>query len=196
MFKGLLRQYGIDPDRYDITFIPASGELNAKFPYALASKLKIPFLCILDRDVFQNYLKDKRKDSLGADGFPQFKETLKANTFWIGLFSDDEREEILQLLCQDKYSNFYAAISKKNILPMHYSLEVDLVENEFTREKLFKVLKVPSNQKSTEALLIQRGKRIKNIEVMAKALNGVPRRNLPASYRKILHDIEMMVKRR
>ncbi|MCI7358435.1 MAG: AAA family ATPase, partial [Parabacteroides sp.] len=71
IIAALLSKCNIDIETRAISLIPADGEKSIKYPYALAKELGIPFICIVDRDVFLPYSENSRKESLGEDGIPQ-----------------------------------------------------------------------------------------------------------------------------
>ena len=123
----LLEISGIDPEAFGISLIPADGERNIKYPYAIANELGIPFVCIMDRDVFQPYLHDKREDSMNDEGIPKYKDELKRGSPILDLINDKDKPGLLRALSDGNYKNALTLLEKYHIITMRYALEVDLV---------------------------------------------------------------------
>lgn len=192
VFTELLKNFNLDPEKHDITFLPANGEANIQYPYILARELKIPFLCIVDRDVFVAYTNNDRENSLDENGFPQYKKKLKKDTFWWNIFTDNERASLLSCLNKKSYSKLIALLAEKNIFSMRYSLEVDLIENLGLRDKFYNICDVPDEHRNTQYLFTQKKKMIKKIGTLLNVLHGISRKQLPFSYQKVLKAIKSL----
>ena len=190
----LLEISGIDPEVLGISMIQADGERNIKYPYAIASELGIPFLCIMDRDVFQPYLHDKRETSLNDEGFPEYKDELKRGSPILDLVTDNDKQMLLQALLDGKYKSVLALLGKYHIISMRYAFEVDLVVCPSYCEAFFDELRIQSPNRTKAYLLKKCGNAIKKYAVLNRIIDRKGTKNLPASYRQIINCVKQMIR--
>ena len=181
----LLKNKGINPAEAGITFIPADGEKNVKYPYAIVKELGIPFLCIVDRDVFQPYLHDQRSASLDANGIPLYKNELKTSSPICNLVSPDDKERLLHLFQSGNYENALDLLDRYSIISMRYALEVDLLACRSYYMAFCNTLNLSPEEWTTKRLATERGKEIKKLDNICAVLDQCNFRNLPVSYRRI-----------
>ena len=189
----LLEISGIDPERLGISLIPVDGERNSKYPYAIAKELGIPFLCILDRDVFQPYLNDKKYSSMNDEGIPEYKNELKRGSPILDLITDNDKSTLLQALSNGKYKDVLALLEKYHIIVMRYAFEVDLVVCPSYCEAFFDILRIQPSNRNMAYLLKNYGNIIKKHTVLNSIIDSKGTKNLPASYRQIINYVKRMI---
>ena len=193
IIESLLHKSHIDVEEQAISLIPADGEKNIKYPYALAKELGIPFLCIVDRDVFQAYANDKRKNSLDEDGIPIYKNEKKSSSPIYGLISTEDGNKIANAFINGKYNDALSVLQKYHIVSMRYAIEVDLAICNSYREAFCDILQISEENRTSAYLLKNMEKRIKDRNVITEAIKRVPSKNLPKSYKQILSCVKTMV---
>ena len=186
VIQHLLKLSGIDPEKYGVSLIPADGERNIKHPYAIAKELKIPFICVVDRDVFQPYLNNDKKASLDETGKPQYKNQLKENSPILDFMSKEDKMLLSNLFSQDKYSDVLILLEKYRIISMRYAFEIDLAICKSFSTALYSILKIADSDRSLLYLLTQKEKILKKYTILNEAIDRQGTKNLPMSYRQIL----------
>lgn len=193
IIAALLAKYHIDMELRAISLIPANGEKNIKYPYALAKELGIPFICIVDRDVFQPYLADKRKDSLDENGIPQYRPERKASSPIYDLLEPNDLNMVLDAFINNQYSRALELLYPYHIISMRYAIEVDLALCNSYCDAICNVLGLPVENRNTAYLLKNMNDRIKNYGVITATFDLASRRNLPKSYRQIITCVKEML---
>lgn len=193
IFEALLEKNGIDIEKVGLSFIPADGERSIKYPYALAKELEIPFICIVDRDVFVPYLNDKRKESLDEAGMPQYRDEIKASSPICDLIESTDLFALKEHLSANNYGKALELLQPYNIIMMRYAVEVDLVICASYCNAYCDYLNLAPAQRSSKYLLTECGKRIKAYDVIKNVLDHAPMRNLPSSYRTIIKRVRSMM---
>ena len=184
---------GIDVESLGISFIPLDGERNIKYPYSIATELGIPFLCIVDRDVFQPYKNDRRDNSLNSDGIPQYKDILKNDSHVLELMNDNDKRDLLMTIRKDKYRDGLSILNKYHIISMKYAIEVDLVTCPSYCEEFCNVLRLLPEDRNRSFLLKNRSKVIKKYTTINEVIDNQGTKNLPTSYRQIIKCTKEMV---
>jgi putative ATP-dependent endonuclease of OLD family len=189
----LLNKYGIDPDDVGISFVPANGEKSVKYPYALTKELGIPFLCVVDRDVFQPYTGEDRKSSLDTRGIPQYKTEAKTSAPFCDLLNTEDIARLLDLQIHDKYKATLNLLENYSIIMMRYALEVDLIMCDSYCQAFCDALHVQGHDRTSHYLLTNMNKRIKALDVLRQVLSTTSTKNLPISYKRIMQYIRDMI---
>ena len=189
----LLEISGIDTEALGISLIPASGERSVKYPYAIAKELKIPFVCIVDRDVFQQYINDRREASLNHDGVPIYKKSLKNGSPILDLICETDKSALLEAWNKDRYTKALEILGRSNIISMRYAFEVDLVICQSYCDAFCTQLRVREEDKNAAYLLKKQGNVIKKYMNINAALDEKGTQNLPNSYRRILNAVKDMI---
>ena len=193
IIEALLKKYNIDTEKMAISLIPANGEKSIKYPYALATELGIPFICIVDRDVFQPYIGNNRKESLDTNGTPQYKPQIKQSSPILDLFDPSDVERIRMSVESNNYNGLLQIVEEYNIVSMRYALEVDLVVCNSFCNAICDYLTITGDSRCAAFLLKERGNRIKDYDVISNTFHTVPLKNLPKSYREIIKMIKKMI---
>lgn len=193
VFKALLEKSGIDIEDVGLSFIPADGERSIKYPYALAKELGIPFICIVDRDVFVPYLNDQRKLSLDDAGIPQYKDEIKSSSPICDLISDVDLFALKERLASNEYNAAIDILAPYHIVMMRYAVEVDLVICTSYCNAYCDFLHITDDKRTSSHLLTECNKRIKAYDVIKYVLDQTSTRNLPASYRIIVREVRKMI---
>lgn len=189
----LLSRYHIDIEEVAISLIPADGERSIKYPYAMAKELSIPFLCIVDRDVFQPYDGNSRKESLRSNGIPKYKSIGKTSSPIYDLIADSDLDHLLTNIFCDKYNDVLEILKKYRIISMRYAIEVDMVICPSYCNAICDFLGVAPENRNATYLLTEKSDRIKKCDVIVAAFDSNPLRNLPMSYRRIIAYVREMI---
>ena len=176
-----------------ISLIPADGEKSVKYPYALAKELGIPFICIVDRDVFQPYLRYNRKESLDTDGIPQYRPERKQSSPIYDLIKPDDITEIIRAFTKNNYNHVLELLEPYHIISMRYAIEIDLAICRTYCDAICNILELPEENKNMSFLLKNRSSRIKDYDVITSTFDLVSTKNLPKSYKKIVSDTRKMI---
>lgn len=182
----LLEKSGIRPAELGITFIPANGETSVKYPYAIVKELQIPFFCVVDRDVFQPYSNDIRKNSLNEKGIPCYKPELKTSSPICGLLTVEDRNQLLNHLVRGNYEQALLLLDAYHIISMRYAIEVDLLACTSFCNSFYDVLQVDEHNRTPLYLASERSNAIKKLDAICSVLDQNSTRNLPASYKRIV----------
>lgn len=189
----LLELSGVDIETLGISLIPLDGERSIKYPYAIARELDIPFLCIVDRDVFQPYKNDKRESSLDSEGIPEYKSEFKTGSPILELIDDSDKPSLLTALSKDKYREVLSLLEKYHIITMKYALELDLISCPSYCTGFCDVLRVATENRTKSYLLKNMGKTIKKYMTINEVIDNQGTKNLPMSYRQIINHVKKMV---
>lgn len=196
IISALLKKYGIDIERVGISLIPASGERSIKYPYALAKDLKIPFLCLVDHDVFRPYSNNSRKDSLNEYGIPKYKQELKSSSPILSLIKETDKHKLLDSFNSEDYNTATKILLKYNIISMRYAIEVDFALCKTCAEKLYEILNVSLSNRNTTFLLVNLCNKIKEYNVINAALNSLNTQSLPKSYKEIIKYMKNLIEKK
>ena len=186
----LLEKSGVDIEALGISLIPLNGEKSIKYPYAISCELKIPFLCVVDRDVFQPYKEDSRESSLNAEGIPEYKDELKKGAPILDLIDERDKKDLMISFRNSKYKEGLTILEKYNIISMKYALEVDLVTCASYCTGFYNVLNVPPEKQNRSHLLKCKGNVIKKYSIITKVIDEQGTKNLPTSYRHIINYVK------
>lgn len=186
----LLELNGIDTEDKGISLIPVDGERNIKYPYSIAKELCIPFICVVDRDVFQPYLNNERKQSLDKNGLPQYKNELKASSPIIDFISPNDKDSLILAFSQNDYKNVIKILDKYNIVAMRFAFEIDLAICPSFCNALYTILNVEEGKRNLATLLTEKSNVLKDFLTLNSALDSQGIRNLPKSYRQIIINVK------
>ena len=189
----LLEKEGINPTEKGISFIPADGEKSIKYPYSIVKELEIPFLCIVDRDVFQPYTTVDRKDSIDNRGLPTYKPEIKASSPIYDLLDAIDKPKVVDNFVSGKYEEVLNILDKYSIVSMRYAIEIDLVACPSYLPSFYDFLCIPQENRNPRFLTIHRSNVIKKLDVICYVLDQHNMRNLPASYKRIIKNIKKMI---
>lgn len=189
----LLGKLNIRPAELGITFVPANGEKNIKYPYAVVKELGIPFFCVVDRDVFQPYTAQNRKDSINDRGLPTYKPELKTSSPICGLLTKDDKEALLEHLVNSRYEQALDVLDTYSIITMRYAIEIDLIACSSFCDTYYEVLGITGENRTPHFLAVERGDAIKKLDSIYAVLDRNSTRNLPASYKRIVKKARSMI---
>ncbi len=196
VMQNILELSGIDLEEEGISLIPAEGERSIKYPYAIAKELDIPFLTIVDRDVFQAYVNNKREDSLDNYGIPQYKSELKTSSPILELMATKDKAVLLEALNSNKFEDVLSVLWKYRIITMKYALEVDLMTCQSYCQEFYTILGLKSAEEHIEKqkeLLTTYGNKIKKYTLINQVINIKGVKNLPKSYRAVINRVKEMI---
>ena len=192
----LLELSGVDLELLGASLIPLDGERSIKYPYAIANELGIPFICIVDRDVFQPYKHDKRESSLDAEGIPEYKDELKVGSPILELINEPDKPALLDALCKGRHKEVLSLLEKYHIISMKYALEVDLIICPSYCSGFYNVLRVPAVNQNKSYLLKNMDKAVKKYLTLNKVIDIQGTKNLPMSYRQIINSVKKLIEKK
>lgn len=119
----------------DVSFLELGGIEFLKYPYFLLKELEIPYMMVVDKDVFFDYKNGKVDESRDVkSGLPKYKYEMKDNIVLKDIFKTDQEMRKIERLNSQGYKKFVDEIKKYNILSMNYCLEMDLMCSKRARE--------------------------------------------------------------
>lgn len=189
----VLKAKNLDTKNLGLAFIPANGEKNIKYPYAIAKELSIPFLCVVDRDAFQPYINDNRENSLDENGLPQYKNELKSSSPILDLIETSDKELIRDYFINGAYGNALAVLDRYSIVSMRFAIEMDLIACPSYIQHFYDKLAIPETSRTPRYLVTAAKKAIKKTDVINYVIDQGGVRNLPKSYKCIIKKVKEMI---
>lgn len=182
--RRLLEDVGAPPEETGTSLVSLDGVRGQSlaFMFHLLRELDIPAAFVVDRDYFLKYQAPERKDSLDAHGFPRY--LAQANDDCVLKYLEPkkaERDRLTELM-RSQPRKAMAQLSEQGFFMFMWALEVDLVNGNSTRARMFDFLGIDPARRTTEELLKSKGNRIKKSDVLLDAIAGVSPRALPTSY--------------
>ena len=179
-----------------LSYLNLEGVDKAKYAIHLLKELGIPFLLIVDKDFFVPYLQGEYEQSIGASGFPIYKEEYKDEDLVKQLVGDaNSRSDILK--CVNKnHTLMLNLLEPHGVISMRYSLDLDLVAIEKAQEKYYHLLTINDADRIPSALTSKR-KAIKKITRVIEVFECLEAKNWPYSFsriRKVMTNISRDLK--
>ena len=172
---------------YYVSILNLDGIKNLKYPYFLLKSLRIRFSMVVDMDFLTQYKNDKLENSRNEFSYlPEYKNVLNShnpviNDIWK---TESERSQITNAL-QKSYSAAFEACKSKNLLPMQYCLEMDLIANKETQKQYCLIMDIEYNNDANKRLLIDKRDTVKNAEKIIQVISNVKPNKYPYSFKKI-----------
>ena len=156
----------------------------------------MPFSVIVDRDYLFDYKNDEAEQSIGKDGFPEYKKELtqdsnKRKVIDAILKTKQEREGLEK---RKGYRDRFSYLEKYNLYFLMFCLEKDLLHSSSAREEFYKLLNIFEENRNAKHLLLNCSKAIKkrtNISSVVETLKPV---DYPESLNKIKNSIVKKIK--
>lgn len=192
--KGLLSNAISAPNISSISMLSIDGVQSLPYAYHLLKALNLQFATVLDKDYFIPYLNDELDKSRDQNGFPRYRKEYQTGRLIESMIPDPaERVQLLALLLQN-HSRAMDILEQSNIFCFKWSIEVDLVNSSIARQLLFKNFNVPNNEQTTTALLVDRKKAIKKLEVLLPVVRALKTSNLPNSYKRLKRALPELIR--
>lgn len=192
IIKEIFRKNNIDIEYEGIDFFELGGENRLKYAYYLLKELEIPYLIILDRDVFTTYVNGDLKNSRDSSGFPIYSQSYNnVNLEIIEKLIPNvvDRNALLKNFNKNSVSGYLKILQKYNIVSMKYCLEMDLLKSKKAQDVYYDLLNIHPRDRNVKYLLVNNKKSIKKIENMISVTKSIDNKNLPYSYRYIKNII-------
>lgn len=149
----------------DVSFLELGGIEFLKYPYFLLKELEIPYMMVVDKDVFFDYKNGKVDESRDVkSGLPKYKYEMKDNIVLKDIFKTDQEMRKIERLNSQGYKKFVDEIKKYNILSMNYCLEMDLMCSKRAREIYYMEKNILPEHQTQKYILVNQKKAIKDIE--------------------------------
>ena len=170
----------------DVSFLELGGIEFLKYPYFLLEELEIPYMMVVDKDVFFDYKNGKVDESRDVkSGLPKYKYEMKDNIVLKDIFKTDQEMRKIERLNSQGYKKFVDEIKKYNILSMNYCLEMDLMCSKRAREIYYMEKNILPEHQTQKYILVNQKKAIKDIKIIMKIMDELVGNSYPISYKKI-----------
>ena len=170
----------------DVSFLELGGIEFLKYPYFLLKELEIPYMMVVDKDVFFDYKNGKVDESRDMkSGLPKYKYEMKDNIVLKDIFKTDQEMRKIERLNSQGYKKFVDEIKKYNILSMNYCLEMDLMCSKRAREIYYMEKNILPEHQTQKYILVNQKKAIKDIKIIMKIMDELVGNSYPISYKKI-----------
>lgn len=170
----------------DVSFLELGGIEFLKYPYFLLKELEIPYMMVVDKDVFFDYKNGKVDESRDVkSGLPKYKYEMKDNIVLKDIFKTDQEMRKIERLNSQGYKKFVDEIKKYNILSMNYCLEMDLMCSKRAREIYYMGKNILPEHQTQKYILVNQKKAIKDIKIIMKIMDELVGNSYPISYKKI-----------
>lgn len=170
----------------DVSFLELGGIEFLKYPYFLLKELEIPYMMVVDKDVFFDYKNGKVDESRDVkSGLPKYKYEMKDNIVLKDIFKTDQEMRKIERLNSQGYKKFVDEIKKYNILSMNYCLEMDLMCSKRVREIYYMEKNILPEHQTQKYILVNQKKAIKDIKIIMKIMDELVGNSYPISYKKI-----------
>ena len=170
----------------DVSFLELGGIEFLKYPYFLLKELEIPYMMVVDKDVFFDYKNGKVDESRDVkSGLPKYKYEMKDNIVLKDIFKTDQEMRKIERLNSQGYKKFVDEIKKYNILSMNYCLEMDLMCSKRAREIYYIEKNILPEHQTQKYILVNQKKAIKDIKIIMKIMDELVGNSYPISYKKI-----------
>ena len=155
----------------DVSFLELGGIEFLKYPYFLLKELEIPYMMVVDKDVFFDYKNGKVDESRDVkSGLPKYKYEMKDNIVLKDIFKTDQEMRKIERLNSQGYKKFVDEIKKYNILSMNYCLEMDLMCSKRAREIYYMEKNILPEHQTQKYILVNQKKAIKDIKIIMKIM--------------------------
>ncbi|MFZ1292077.1 MAG: AAA family ATPase, partial [Melioribacteraceae bacterium] len=175
---------GQNYDVNGLTYLNLEGVDKAKYAIYLLKELEIPFLLIVDKDFFADYINDKYETSLDNIGFPNYKSNFKDSKLISTLVPDIENRKSILSMINTNHTGMLNILEKYNIVSMRFSTELDLIAISSGQEKYYELLNFPEHERTPINLTLKK-EAIKRIDRIISVFNSLENRNWPYSYSRI-----------
>jgi len=170
----------------DVSFLELGGIEFLKYPYFGTKELEIPYMMVVDKDVFFDYKNGKVDESRDVkSGLPKYKYEMKDNIVLKDIFKTDQEMRKIERLNSQGYKKFVDEIKKYNILSMNYCLEMDLMCSKRAREIYYMEKNILPEHQTQKYILVNQKKAIKDIKIIMKIMDELVGNSYPISYKKI-----------
>lgn len=191
----LLIKAGVNPKDFGVSVVCVDGVASLPHVYHLLKALEIGFATVVDKDFFIPYLNDQLDLSRDGRGFPKYKKVYKNETLLPVMIPDaGERSALLPLLSSN-HSRAMDILEKHQVFCFKWSMEMDLINSTKACEMLYSALNIPTHQRTTKALLVDKKKIIKKLETIFPVVDALEPANLPNSCKRIRKSIPELIKK-
>lgn len=173
-----------DYETNGLSYLNLDGVDKAKYTVHLFKELGIPFFLIVDKDFFFPYLNGEYENSLGASGFPIYKEEFKDEDLVKHLVGEARARQSMLQHVNTNHTEMLNILEPYGVVSMRYSLDLDLVAIERAQDKYYHLLNILNADRTPMALTTKR-KAIKKIARIIEVFEDLEPRNWPYSFSRI-----------
>jgi energy-coupling factor transporter ATP-binding protein EcfA2 len=195
VIKYILLKEGINQSSYAVSVFSVGGVKSLPYAYKLLKELSMSFSVVVDKDYFMPYLADNRKESLDTRGYPKYRQEFKNDTLLNDMVPNREKQGELLVKLHKNHSRAMNILEEGNVYCFRWAMEVDLVASNTAATFLYEKFNIPTEDRNTKELLINRHKQIKKIEIIRSILEQLPKKNYPHSFARIRKTLPSIIKR-
>ncbi len=193
VIKKIGESSGFDYEVNGLSYLNLEGVQKAKYAVHLLNELGIPYLLIIDKDFFVDYLNDRFDSSLDAQGLPQYKSNFKDIELVKVLVPESQTRDDLLNAMNTNHTEVLNILEPYEIVCMRYSLDIDLIAIERARHKYYQLLTIPAADRNIGSLTSRRSG-IKKIGRILEAFDSLSSQNWPYSYSRIKKILKLVTK--
>lgn len=190
----LLREADVPIEQLGMTILAVDGISSIPHMFFLLKELGIPSAFVVDKDYFVLYRENnQRKDSLNSRGYPTYSPTEKKGSLLSELFpKKKDRDDLLDSLINN-HTTAMNILQEVNFFCFQFALEVDLVAATKSRERLYEITNMASEDRNERNLLAKKSA-LKDQSYLLRAFTGLPAKNLPYSFRRLRTQLPAMAR--
>lgn len=194
VFRKLLKNKGIEIERFGISVLELSGITSLKYAFYLLRDLQIPKTMIIDKDFFFNYQNGSKVNSRYKNGFFNYNTTFKTEPLIAEILNLPSKKSIIESLFTTNYSKALDELLSFDVICMRFNLEMDLVASTTACGLIYTKLNIPPATQNTHYLLTIKDGDLKKLDVLLHIINNLPQSNLPNSYKRIIRRFREIIK--
>lgn len=194
VFRKLLKNKGIEIERFGISVLELSGITSLKYAFYLLRDLQIPKTMIIDKDFFFNYKNGSKVNSRYGNGFFNYNSTFKNETLITEILNIPSKKTILEGMLTTNYSKALDELLNFDVICMRFNLEMDLVASTNACSLIYTKLNIPAVNQNTHYLLTTKEGDLKKLDVLLHIINNLPQTNLPNSYKRVIRRFREIIK--
>ncbi len=173
-----------------VSIVNIDGIKNLKYPYFLLKDLNIPFVAVVDRDLFSGYINGKLDKSRDPESsLPIYSTKLGRNTVIRSIFDTKDKVSVAENVLKLSYTKLFDFMKHYDLLSMNYCLEMDLVKSEAAFELYCDHFGLVGEKRCNKTLLEEKKDAIKESSLIFKIMDVLEPSEYPYSYKKIRTEI-------
>lgn len=186
VFRNLLKNKGIEIERFGISMLELSGITSLKYAFFLLRDLGIPKTMIIDKDFFFDYRNGSKANSRYTNGFLNYSSTFKNNTLINEILDNPTKKNIIEGLLSTNYSKALDELLHFDVICMRFNLEMDLVASNTACNLIYAKLNIQPVNQNTHFVLTTKEDDLKKLDLLLHIINNLPQTNLPNSYKRLI----------
>lgn len=173
-----------------VSIVNIDGIKNLKYPYFLLKNLNIPFVAVVDRDLFSGYINNKLDKSRDPESsLPIYSTNLSKNAVVRSIFDTKDKVDNAEHILQLSYTKIFDYMKQYDLLSMNYCLEMDLVNSESAFDLYCDHFRLIGEKRCNKSLLEEKKDAIKEASLIYDIMDNLEPANYPYSFKKIRSEL-------